>query len=110
MSEEDAKSIYDLFFLRLNPYINLFDPSLHTFQYVRGRSSFLFTTLLMAGSKYFLTKCYRECQELADDLAYTAFKNQWRSVEVVQAFSCLTYWKEASDSVCYFIHTLYYHD
>lgn len=99
MSEEDAQVIFDLIFLRLNPFINLFDPALHSVSYVRSKCPFLFTTLIMAGAKFFKPEMFRECQKLANDLAVQAFAQGWKRVEVVQAFACLTYWKEPDDNV-----------
>jgi hypothetical protein len=99
IDEEDARVIFDLVFLRLNPFVNLFDPALHTVAYVRSKCPLLFTALIMAGAKFFRPEIYRECQKLANDLAVRAFAEQWKRVEVVQAFACLTYWKEPDDNV-----------
>lgn len=98
INDEDAKLIFDLIFLRLNPFVNLFDPALHTVNYVRSRCSFLFTVLIMAGSKFFRPEIFKRCQKLANDLRIRAFAEGWKSVEVVQAFACLTYWKEPDDN------------
>jgi hypothetical protein len=45
MDENQATVLFDLVFLRLNPFINLFDPALHSVHYVRSRCPLLFTTL-----------------------------------------------------------------
>jgi hypothetical protein len=102
LSEADANRFFDLVFLRLNPFINLFDPMLHTATYVRSKSRFLFTTLMMAICKFFEPKKYKQCQDLANDMATKAFTYGWKSVEVVQAFACLTYYKDADDNVSFF--------
>lgn len=99
VDEEQAKVLFDLIFLRLNPFINLFDPSLHSVSYVRNKSPFLFTVLLMAGCKFFKPELFRQCQQLANEYAVQAFREGWKSVEVVQAFACLTYWKDPDDNV-----------
>lgn len=99
INEEDARVIFDLVFLRLNPFVNLFDPALHSVAYVRSKCPLLFTALIMAGAKFFRPEIYRDCQKLANDLAVRAFAEQWKRVEVVQAFACLTYWKEPDDNV-----------
>jgi hypothetical protein len=98
MDENQATVLFDLVFLRLNPFINLFDPALHSVHYVRSRCPLLFTTLLMAGAKFFKPEIYRPCQKLANDLAVRAFAEGWKSVEVVQAFACLVYWREPDDT------------
>lgn len=94
---QEANKLFDLVFLRLNPFINLFDPALHTAAYVRSKSRFLFTTLMMAVCKFFEPKKYTQCQEVANDMAIKAFTYGWKSVEVCQAFACLTYYKEPDD-------------
>ena len=98
MDENQATVLFDLVFLRLNPFINLFDPALHSVHYVRSRCPLLFTTLLMAGAKFFKPEMYRACQKLANELAIRAFAEDWKSVEVVQAFACLVYWREPDDT------------
>ncbi|KAG6910880.1 hypothetical protein DXG01_006563 [Tephrocybe rancida] len=100
ITEEDAKVLFDAIFLRLNPFINLFDPALHSVTYVRSKCPFLFTTLIMAGCKFFRHHLYKQCQKLANEFAVRAFAEAWKSVEVVQAFACLTYWREPDDNAC----------
>jgi len=99
LDESNAKVLFDLVFLRLNPFVNLFDPALHTTDYVRSKSPFLFTVLVMAGCKFFKAESFKACQKLAHEYAVRAFADNWKSVEVVQAFACLTYWKEPEDTV-----------
>ena len=99
LDESNAKVLFDLVFLRLNPFVNLFDPSLHTTDYVRSKSPFLFTVLVMAGCKFFKPESFKACQKLSYEFAVRAFAENWKSVEVVQAFACLTYWKEPEDTV-----------
>ena len=99
MNEQTAENIIDMVLIRLNPFINLFDPELHSALYIRNKCPFLFTTLLMAGSKFFKPSLYVECRRLADEHAVRAFAESRKSVEIVQAFMCLTYWKEPDDTV-----------
>lgn len=99
IDEEQAKVLFDLIFLRLNPFVNVFDPALHSVPYVRSKCPFLFTTLIMAGCKFFKPELFKKCQKLANDFAVRAFADAWKRVEVVQAFACLTYWKDPDDNV-----------
>ncbi|KAJ6496490.1 fungal-specific transcription factor domain-containing protein [Mycena vitilis] len=98
IDEDQAKVLFDLIFLRLNPFINLFDPALHSVHYVRAKCPFLFTTLIMAGCKFFKPELFKPCKKLAHELAVRAFADAWKRVEVVQAFACLTYWKDPDDN------------
>ncbi|KAF8921608.1 hypothetical protein CPB85DRAFT_1489996 [Mucidula mucida] len=98
MNEEEAKVLFDAIFIRLNPFINLFDPALHTVNYVRSKCRFLFTTLIMAGCRFFRPELFKQCQKLAHDFAVQAFAQAWKRVEVVQAFACLTYWRDPDDN------------
>ncbi|KAF8610559.1 hypothetical protein BDV93DRAFT_530461 [Ceratobasidium sp. AG-I] len=98
MDEAQAKVLFDLVFLRLNPFINLFDPVLHTVPYVRSRCPFLFTCLIMAGCKFWKPELFKQTQRIANEFVIKAFADQWKRVEVVQAFACMTYWKEPEDT------------
>ncbi|KAF8835436.1 hypothetical protein BDN67DRAFT_913026 [Paxillus ammoniavirescens] len=98
INEDKAKMLFDAIFLRLNPFINLFDPQLHSVNYVRSKCPLLFTTLIAAGCKFFEPSLYKDCLRLANDLAGHAFSEGWKRVEVVQAFACLTYWKEQDEN------------
>ncbi|KZV75905.1 hypothetical protein PENSPDRAFT_748106 [Peniophora sp. CONT] len=98
VDDATAKALFDWFFLRINPFICLFDPALHSVDYIRLRSPFLFTVLLMVSCKFFKPEVFHRCQELARELATQALTGDWKSVEVVQAFACLCYWEEPEDT------------
>lgn len=95
--EADVAKYFDAFFLRLNPFINLFDPALHSAEYVRSRSPFLFTTMLMACCKFFCPISYPDVRRLAHEWSVYTFAEGTESVETVQALACMTYWKEPAD-------------
>lgn len=97
IDEASVQVLFDMFYLRLNPFINLFDPALHSVTYVRSRCPFLFTVMVMAGCKFFKPNLYPAMLNLAREFAKEAFAENWKSVEVVQAFACLTYWKEPGE-------------
>ncbi|KZT66725.1 hypothetical protein DAEQUDRAFT_674611 [Daedalea quercina L-15889] len=98
LQEDEVKNLWDIFYLRLNPFINLFDPALHTYAYVRAKCPFLFTAFIMACCKFFKPEKYKEVLELAHQYAICAFAENWKRVEVVQAFACMTYWREPEDT------------
>ncbi|KAL6852084.1 hypothetical protein J3F83DRAFT_771692 [Trichoderma novae-zelandiae] len=93
-----AKSLYENFILVLNPYISQLDPHLHTFFYVRQRSSFLFTTVLAMSAKTFNPIVYNALYDHAQDLYTESFRNGLKSTEIVQAILILTYWKQPQDT------------
>ncbi|KAI0822684.1 hypothetical protein BC628DRAFT_1326791 [Trametes gibbosa] len=95
--ESDVAPFFDMFFLRLNSFVNLFDPSLHSHEYVRSRSPFLFTTMLMACCKFFKPAIYPAVRRLAEEWCVFTFAEGTESVETVQALACMTYWKEPTD-------------
>ncbi|KIO27506.1 hypothetical protein M407DRAFT_42295, partial [Tulasnella calospora MUT 4182] len=88
LTENDARWLLNQVFQHLNPFVNLFDPLLHTVEYIRSRSPFLFTVLMMAGCKFWKPDLFKPLQKMAYVFA----------VEVVQAFTCLVYWKEPDDN------------
>ncbi len=97
IDESDVSQFFDMFFLRLNPFINLFDPALHSPDYVRSHSPFLFTAMLMACCKFFNPSNYHAVRRLAEEWCVFTFAEGTESVETVQALACMTYWKEPTD-------------
>lgn len=97
IDETEVQKLFDMFYLRLNAFINLFDPALHSMAYVRHKCPFLFTVMIMAACKFFKPDLYPQMATLAREFAKEAFICNWKRVEVVQAFACLTYWKEPGD-------------
>lgn len=82
----------------LNPFISQLDPVLHTFDYVRRRSSFLFTAILAAAAKSFNTALYQSLHNYAESLLADNFRLGRKSIEIAQAVLILTYWKEPEDT------------
>ncbi|KAK6086738.1 fungal specific transcription factor domain-containing protein [Seiridium cupressi] len=93
-----AKSLYENFMQVLNPYISQLDPALHTFDTVRQRSSFLFTTILAAAAKSFNPALYSGLHDYAESLLAEGFRRGSKSTEIAQAVLILTYWKEPEDT------------
>ncbi|KIJ35695.1 hypothetical protein M422DRAFT_261875 [Sphaerobolus stellatus SS14] len=96
----ESQILFDNFFKWLNPFVNLLDPALHQPKYVREKCPFLFTMITMAGCKFWRQDKYRRVQRLAEQYSMRAFVESWnwKTVEVVQAYMCMTYWKEPDDS------------
>jgi len=99
LTPAEVTVLFERIFQFLNPFVNLLDPHLHTPEYVRGKCKFLYTLLIMAGCKFWQCDKYKAVQKLAEEFCVRAFVEGWKRVEVVQAFMCMTYWKEPDDTV-----------
>jgi hypothetical protein len=97
---QEVGSIFNNIFQHLNPFINLFDPQLHTPSYVREHCPFLYTIMIMAGCKFWMQDRFRAVQRLVEEFSIRAFLECWKRIEIVQAYMCMTYWKEPDDTVC----------
>lgn len=81
-----------------NPFLSQLDPKLHTFEYVRRKSSFLLSSIFTATAKAFHPSLYSQLRNHRDMLLGKAFSHGDKSVEVVQAIMILTYWKEPDET------------
>ncbi|PWY96816.1 hypothetical protein BCV70DRAFT_209097, partial [Testicularia cyperi] len=52
LSEPAARALFEFFIVHCNAWSELFDQSLHTHDFVRKRSSFLYTVILYVASRY----------------------------------------------------------
>ncbi|KLJ07019.1 hypothetical protein EMPG_17494 [Blastomyces silverae] len=93
-----AQDLFDSFFNYMNPFICQFDPKLHTLEYIRTRSYFLFTALLSAAAKIFRPSLYTKLHEHLESTLKDILSTGQISTEIVQGICLLTYWKEPSDS------------
>ncbi|KAI4612058.1 hypothetical protein J4E80_007512 [Alternaria sp. BMP 0032] len=93
-----ATDLFEAFMKHLNPFISQLDPTLHTFQYVRGMSSFLFTAILAAAAKLLHPALRKNLLSHAEELFMEGLRSGAKSVETVQAILILTYWKEPRDN------------
>ncbi|KAF7922330.1 uncharacterized protein EAE97_011072 [Botrytis byssoidea] len=92
-----ALGLFDSFMRCLNPYICQLDPKLHTFDYVRQRSSFLLTAILSASSKAFHPALHPTLRSHTENLLGRVFTRGAKSTEIVQAILIFTYWKEPAE-------------
>ncbi|KAF1352807.1 hypothetical protein EJ07DRAFT_168718 [Lizonia empirigonia] len=93
-----ATSLFDGFMKHLNPFVSQLDPCLHTLDYVRQTSSFLFVVILAAASKLLHVSLFPPLYSHAEGLLLESFRRGSKSVEVIQALLILTYWKKPDDS------------
>ncbi|TGO52936.1 hypothetical protein BCON_0132g00030 [Botryotinia convoluta] len=92
-----ALGLFDSFMRCLNLYICQLDSKLHTFDYVRQRSSFLLTAILSASSKAFHPALHPTLRSHTENLLGRVFTRGAKSTEVVQAILIFTYWKEPAE-------------
>ncbi|CAE6417720.1 unnamed protein product [Rhizoctonia solani] len=98
LREEEVPELFHLYHEYLNPLIALLDPALHTPNYVRARSSVLFTAILTVASRFARPEVWANCNSLAQTLLGRALADGICSIEYVQALSLLTFWKDSRDS------------
>lgn len=76
---------------------SMLDPDLHTIDFVRPRSPFLFTAILTVATKVAHATLYPPCLKYARMLSGQAFEYGINNIELVQAFATLSFWAEAVD-------------
>lgn len=93
-----AMQLFDSFIKYMAPYIIHFDPTLHTYDYVQQRSSFLLCTILSASAKIFNPDLHPKLRKHAEELLAKAFISGEKSIDTLKAVLMLTYWKEPDDT------------
>lgn len=81
-----------------NPFICAFDPSFHTFQYVREQSSFLLTVMLSVSAKAFNPAVYLDLHRHSEKLFTDAIARGTKTPDIIQAIVLKTYWKQPDDT------------
>ncbi|TYJ56175.1 hypothetical protein B9479_003161 [Cryptococcus floricola] len=95
VSEEQASLLFDYFMDNLAPLIHMFDPALHTFAFVRLRSTFLFSTILKNAAKYypgFSDTTLQRLSEHTQGLQMQTYMDNARSIEIVQGLMVDALW------------------
>lgn len=85
----------------MNSFIYAFDPQLHTFDYVRKRSPFLFTSILCSAAKFFANQHYEPLYKHVEASLSGIMLSGEQSTEIIQGICLNTFWKEPSDSRIY---------
>ncbi|KAJ7348619.1 fungal-specific transcription factor domain-containing protein [Mycena albidolilacea] len=85
---EDVDKLFEIFYTRVNPFIALLDPVLHTPASTFARCPFLFTVVCAISSRYYPEKSeiYPIAMHFAKQPAANALIDGWKSVELVQAY------------------------
>nr|XP_018259519.1 uncharacterized protein I303_07587 [Kwoniella dejecticola CBS 10117]OBR81677.1 hypothetical protein I303_07587 [Kwoniella dejecticola CBS 10117] len=97
ISLDMARKLFDFFFQALNPIILLFDPYLHTFDYVRAKSSFLFTTILASSARFIAPSISRLLARIVAEYSVQAIFGGRKTVETVQGWMMVYFWKPPKD-------------
>ncbi|EPQ30635.1 uncharacterized protein PFL1_01536 [Pseudozyma flocculosa PF-1] len=92
---KEVERLFDLFFARINPILDLFDPFLHSVSFVRMRSAFLTTVIACMAARFSDTVRDAKIASLLDrhwqnKLLPTILLGGYKSVEISQAFLILT--------------------
>lgn len=85
------------YFAHLNPMTSLLDPDLHTVEFCRSRSAFLFTAILTVASKVAHPTLYPPSLKYAKSLLGQAFEAGTNTLELVQALATLVFWQDPTD-------------
>ncbi|RSH92010.1 hypothetical protein EHS25_009381 [Saitozyma podzolica] len=97
VSLEMALKLFTFFMHSLNPIIMLFDPHLHTFDYIRSKSSFLFTTMLSASAKFIAPSIMSILSSAVAEYSVQAIFGSKKTVETVQSWMVMYFWKPPRD-------------
>ncbi|GAA6037626.1 hypothetical protein JCM8097_006149 [Rhodosporidiobolus ruineniae] len=98
LTELEAIQLFDHFHSTLNAFIIMFDKHLHTVEYVRPRSTVLFTSILAASAKFIRKDLYPTLLMSARQLIGRHIVDAKPSIGLIQAILVLVYWKEPTDS------------
>ncbi|WWC90316.1 uncharacterized protein L201_005249 [Kwoniella dendrophila CBS 6074] len=114
VDETEARALFHLFMTHHNGYLPMMDATIHTHDYVRERSSFLYTAILCVTSRYLSSlsthttdgqnispesaqSVHQQILVLARDLMTWAFAEAIISIDVLRAMVILTMFKEPND-------------
>ncbi|KAL5501248.1 hypothetical protein ACEPAH_9635 [Sanghuangporus vaninii] len=88
VNAEDVEKLFEIFYEKVNPFLSLLDPELHTPASTFARCPFLFTVVCAISSRYYREKAeiYAIAMHFAKHAAATALIDGWKSVELCQAY------------------------
>lgn len=87
VTPEDVEKLFDIFYTRINPFISLLEPKLHTPALTFSRCPFLFTVVCAIASRYSdKPEVYPIAMHFAKSAAANALIDGWKSVELCQAY------------------------
>ncbi|KAI5475758.1 hypothetical protein MNV49_000887 [Pseudohyphozyma bogoriensis] len=93
----DVDQLFAFYFTDLNPMSPVLDPILHTPDYVRRHSAFLYTSIITVAVKECHPALYPACLKYSKALLGQAFEHGISNLELVQAICVWTYWSDVVD-------------
>ncbi|KAL0571546.1 hypothetical protein V5O48_010422 [Marasmius crinis-equi] len=84
----DVVCLFDIFYTRVNPFVCMLDPVIHTPSLVYARCPTLFAVICAVSSRYYAEKSeiYPTAMHFAKHSAAIALVDGWKSVELCQAY------------------------
>ncbi|KAI0251644.1 fungal-specific transcription factor domain-containing protein [Lactifluus subvellereus] len=87
VTPDDVDKLFEIFYKRINPFISLLEPELHTPALTFSRCPFLFTVVCAIASRYSdKPEVYPIAMHFAKSAAAHALVDGWKSVELCQAY------------------------
>ncbi|WVQ71126.1 hypothetical protein IAR50_000651 [Cryptococcus sp. DSM 104548] len=107
VDEAGGRELFAFFMQKLADKTFVFDVHLHTYEYVRHRSGFLFCAILAIAAKFrpdMIDPITRQrCLALAKDHMLRVFSDYEKTEETIQALYIMTEYKEAEDEDGYLL-------
>ena len=97
ISAVDVPFLFEQYHSRLNTYLALLDPDLHSPAYTLRTSPILFTAVLAVSAQVYMPEIYKPLRKRANDMLGIAFARGDAHIGMCQALSMLSVWKEAND-------------
>ncbi|GAA6043175.1 hypothetical protein JCM8097_008709 [Rhodosporidiobolus ruineniae] len=97
LSELQAGQLFEHYHSKMNAFIILLDPFLHTVDYVRKNSTVLFTSILAVSAKFIRPDLYASLISTAKQLTGRSLIDGKVSVGLIQSILLQVYWKEPTD-------------
>lgn len=95
-----SDELTDLFriFTTCNHFAGIIDPVLHTPNFVRSRSPFLLTVIILIASQFYAPRpeLHDKAVEYARRCSNMIVENGWKSIEITQAYLLLSLWGESA--------------
>ncbi|KAK0210684.1 fungal-specific transcription factor domain-containing protein, partial [Desarmillaria ectypa] len=88
LTPDDIRTLFSLYFERINPFFSILDPELHTPESLIWTSPFLFTVICATASRYYhlQPELYYLAQDFARDAAGKSLVDGTKSVDICQAY------------------------